>query len=97
MTQHNDADAVFRSLNDAAADAGRRAAEINAENGVELHWFADWDDERGVELTVSGQNYAELIDTCRDYREMVELQRLNDAGDSTVSADSAAVKEGGDL
>ena len=41
--------------------------------------------------------HAELIDTCRDYREMVELQRLNDAGDSTVSADSAADKEGGDL
>ena len=41
--------------------------------------------------------HAELIDTCRDYREMVELQRLNDAGDSTVSADSAAAKEGGDL
>ena len=41
--------------------------------------------------------HAELVDTCRDYREMVELQRLNDAGDSTVSADSAADKEGGDL
>ena len=41
--------------------------------------------------------HAELIDTCRDYREMVELQRLNDAGDSPVSADSAADKEGGDL
>ncbi len=41
--------------------------------------------------------HSELIDTCRDYREMVELQRLNDAGDSTVSADSAADKEGGDL
>ena len=54
MTQHNDADAVFRSLNAAAAEAGRRAAEINAENGVELYWFADWDDERGVVL---GGNY----------------------------------------
>lgn len=44
--------------------------------------------------------HAELVETCRDYREMVELQRLNDAGDGTVSAesaDSAADKEGGDL
>ena len=47
--------------------------------------------------------HAELINTCRDYREMVELQRLNDAGDSTDSADStvnvdnAANTEGGDL
>ena len=73
MTQHNDADAVFRSLNAAAAEAGRRAAEINAENGVELYWFADWDDERGVELTVSGQDYAELIDTCFRYCTHVSL------------------------
>ena len=43
--------------------------------------------------------HAELVATCRDYREMVELQRLNDAGDGagTVNADSAADKEGGDL
>lgn len=73
MTQHNDADAVFRSLNAAAAEAGRRAAEINAENGVELYWFADWDDERGVEQTVSGQDYAELIDTCFRYCTHVSL------------------------
>ena len=67
MTHHNDADAVFRSLNVAAAEAGKSAAEINAENGVELHWFTDWDDERGVDLTVGGQDYAELIDTCFRY------------------------------
>lgn len=67
MTYHNDMDAVFRSLNDAAAEAGRRAAEANAENGVELHWFTDWDDERGMDLTVGGQDYAELIDTCFRY------------------------------
>lgn len=42
--------------------------------------------------------HAELVETCRDYREMVELQRLNDAGDNAVSADNTvATKEGGDL
>ena len=34
---------------------------------VEMYYFLDWNDEKNLELTISGLDYTELIDTCFKY------------------------------